>query len=103
MKPKQKKNVPLTQESYLNKLTSMAYELAEEQLQAGTISSQNLNTFLKAGTIREQLELEKIRRENILLEEKASAASQAAEIKELYEAAISAMRSYQPFRPNEEE
>ena len=62
-------------------LTSLAIDLVKQQLIDGTISSQNLNHFLKLTSVKEKLELEKLRRE-------------AGDIKELYANAIKAMGVY---------
>ena len=50
--------------------------------------------YLRLATTRNQLEKEKLRKENILLEAKASAIESAARSEELYTRAIAAMREY---------
>ena len=70
-------------------------DLAEQQLRDGTASSQVITHFLKAGASRAELEKEKLRKENLMLEAKTKAYQSSEEIKELYEGAIKAMRIYQ--------
>ena len=54
-------------------LGSLAVDLAEKQLREGTASSQIITHYLKAGSAREQLELERLRSENEMLKAKAKA------------------------------
>ena len=75
-------------------LTSLAIDLVKQQLIDGTISSQNLNHFLKLTSVKEKLELEKLRKENLLLQAKTDAIKEAGDIKELYANAIKAMGVY---------
>ena len=72
----------------------LAMDLAEQQLLRGEASSQVICHFLKLGTIKEQEEVEKLRRENELLEAKRKAYESAEDIKALYGEAIDAMRLY---------
>ena len=75
-------------------LSSAAYDLAAEQIEMGTASSQVITHFLKAGSMRERLEQQRIAHENELLQVKRDAIEAQARIEELYVEAISAMRSY---------
>lgn len=84
----------LTPEARENQLINLAMNAAEQQLLDGTASSQVITHFLKLGTAKAQLELEKLRRENTLLEAKTEAIHTAEDSKELYENALNAMRSY---------
>ena len=84
----------LTPEARENQLISLAYNVAEKQLLDGTASSQVITHFLKLGTVKEQYELEKIKKENQLLEAKAEALKSAKHIEELYENALNAMKNY---------
>lgn len=77
-------------------LMSLASDLAEKQLEDGTASSQIITHFLKAASSREQLEKEKLRRENLLLAAKVDALASATRMEELYESAIAAMGIYNP-------
>ena len=75
-------------------LADAAYDLAEEQIQSGTASSQVITHFLKAGSMRERLEQERMRHEIELMEVKREQLTQQARIEELYVGAIEAMRGY---------
>jgi hypothetical protein len=83
-----------TVEARENQLSAAAYDLAEKQISAGTASSQVITYFLKVGATREQLELERLRNENRLLESRADQIDSGARVEELYGAAITAMRGY---------
>ena len=71
-----------------------AYDLAEEQIQQGTASSQVITHFLKMGSTRERLEQQRIEHENELLQVKRQAIESQQRIEELYLDAIQAMKSY---------
>lgn len=83
-----------TPEGRENQMVSLAVDLAERQLHDGTASAQVITHYLKLGTTRERLEQEKLRRENILLEARASAAASSGRIEELMNSAIQAFRGY---------
>jgi len=76
-------------------LASAAYDLAAEQIEMGTASSQVITHFLKAGSMRERLEQQRIAHENELLQVKRESIEAQARIEELYADAIGAMKSYQ--------
>ncbi|MDY5960093.1 MAG: hypothetical protein SPJ53_01975 [Lactobacillus amylovorus] len=84
----------LTPESRENQLIALSVDLAEKQLREGTASSQVITHFLKLGSTKNQLELEKIRHENALLEAKTQSIQSAKRVEELYENALNAMRDY---------
>jgi hypothetical protein len=84
----------LTPESRENQMISLAVNLAEEQLRAGTASSQVITHFLKLATSKAQLEKDKLRRENELLAAKTESLQSAQKMEELYEQAIKAMQKY---------
>lgn len=85
---------PTTPEAQENEMISLAVELAKKQLREGTASSQVVTHYLKLGTTREQLEHQKLERENRLLEAKVEAIASGKRVEELYVEALSAMRSY---------
>lgn len=91
---KRKMRPALTPEARENQLISLATDLAEEQLRAGTASSQVITHFLKLGTTKAELEKEKLEKENELLKAKTKALESAEEVKILYEDALKAMRNY---------
>ena len=85
----------LTPEARENQLISLAVDLAEQQLRDGTASSQVITHFLKLGTTRAELEKEKLRKENQLMDAKTMQIKSADESRKIAEDAIRAMRNYQ--------
>jgi hypothetical protein len=83
-----------TSESRELELASYAYDLAEEQIQAGTASSQVITHFLKMGSTRERLEQQRIQHENELMQVKREQIEGQKRVEELYLTALEAMRSY---------
>ena len=77
-----------------NQLMSLAVDQAEEMLLEHRAPTQIVVHYLKLATTKNQLEKEKLRKENILLEAKANAIESAARSEELYTRAIEAMREY---------
>ena len=84
----------LSPEARESQMISLAVDLAEQQLRDGTASSQVITHYLKLGTTKAELEKEKLKRENKVLEAKAKAIESAEEMKVLYDNAIKAMRNY---------
>ena len=99
-KPKySKENQPkirpaLTPEARENQLISLAVDLVEQRLLDGTASSQETTHFLKLGSMKNRLEMEKLKEENKLLQARTEALQSAKRVEELYSEAISAMRRY---------
>lgn len=85
---------PISPENRENQLIALAMDRAEQQLRDGTASSQVITHFLKLGTAKAELEKEKLKKENAVLEAKAKAYEAGEERKELYENAIKAMIEY---------
>jgi hypothetical protein len=83
-----------TPEARENQLITLAADLAERQLVEGTASSQVITHFLKLASTREQLEQERLHRENLLLSAKVDQIASSKKIEELYETALNAMRQY---------
>lgn len=84
-----------------NQLIALAYDLVEKRLLEGTATSQETVHFLKMGSVRQQEELEKLRRENELLKAKTDDIQSSHTSEQLYREAIDAMRSYQPTQGDE--
>lgn len=84
-----------TPEAREKQLVSLAVSRAEQQIRDGTASAAVLTHYLKLASTREQLEQEKLRRENALLAAKAEAVESAKRVEELYKEALVAMRAYQ--------
>jgi hypothetical protein len=75
-------------------MVSLAIDLAEKQIRAGTASSQVITHFLKLGSTREQLEQQRLEHENELTRVKIEAIESQKRVEELYMEALTAMRSY---------
>ena len=84
----------LTPEARENQLVALAYDLAEQQLLDGTISSQVLTQLIRAGSIKGRAELLKLERENELLKAKTESLQSAQRTDEIYADALKAMRDY---------
>lgn len=84
----------LTPEARENQLISLAVDLVEQRLLNGTASSQETTHFLKLGSMRNRLEMQKLQEENKLLQAKTDSMQSAKRVEELYSEAISAMRTY---------
>lgn len=83
-----------TPEGRENQLIAMAYDVAEQQLAEGTISSQVLTQLLRAGSAKGRAELKKLERENELLRAKTESIQSAKRTDELYANALRAMQNY---------
>lgn len=77
-----------------NEVIGLAIDLAERQIREGTASAQVITHFLKLGSTREQLEQERLKAENRLVEAKVEQISSSANTEQLYKEALSAMRAY---------
>ena len=84
----------LSPEAYENRLINKAYKAVEERIDSGQATAAELVHFLRQGSIREQLELENMKKENRLLEAKTESIASQKEVKELYAEAINAFRKY---------
>ena len=84
----------LTPDARENQLIYLATELAEQQLRDGTASSQVITHYLKLGSSKERIEKEILKKQSDLISAKTEALQSAKRIEELYENAISAMKSY---------
>ena len=89
-----KRRPALSPDARENQLISLAVDLAEKQLREGTASSQVITHFLKQSTAKAELEKEKLRNENLLLEAKTKQIQSTEDMKKRYEDAIKAMRNY---------
>lgn len=95
-KPRKKSSPALTPKQREDQLVALAYDRTEEVLRDpnAKISSQLLVHLLKRGTIEAELELEKLKKENALLEAKKEAYDSAVRSEELYSKAIEQMKKY---------
>lgn len=88
-----------------NQLIALSERRAEEQLKAGTASSQVITHYLKLGAQREREELEKeLLRQKIETERAKTESYQSSKrIEELYAKALNAMRRYRGESVSEDE
>lgn len=84
----------LSPEAYENRLINKAYKSVERRIDNGEATAQELVHFLRLGSTKEQLELEKLKKENELLKVKADAIQSQEEAKTMYAEAINAFRRY---------
>lgn len=84
----------LTPEARENQMIALAVDLVEQRLLDGTASSQETTHFLKLGSMKNRLEMEKLHEENRLLKARTEALQSAKRVEELYSEAIKAMRRY---------
>lgn len=92
--PKKKTRPALTAEGREKQMISLAIDCAEKQLREGTASSQVITHYLKLASTKNQLEMEKLKKENELLKAKTEAIKSAKSQEELYAKAIEAIRIY---------
>lgn len=83
-----------TPEARENQLIALAVDLAERQLAEGIASSQVITHYLRLGSTKENLEKEKLQKENELLKAKTDAIQSAKKVEELYRNALNAMSTY---------
>lgn len=81
-------------EARMNQMIALAVDCAEQQMRDGTASSQIIAYYLKQGSIREQLENERLREENKLLRAKTEQLKSEKRSEELIEEALRAFRNY---------
>ena len=101
-----KKSAPratMSPEAYENRLILKSYKAVEKRIDSGEATAAELVHFLRQGSIREQLELEKMKKENELLKAKTESIASQKEVKELYAEAISAFRRYSGIPEMDEE
>lgn len=94
--PKRRSRPALSPEAREKQMIALAVDCAEEQLRNGTASAQVITHYLKLGTMKEQYENEKLKKELDLLTAKTEALQSQKRVEELYANALSAMKSYQP-------
>ena len=83
-----------TPEGRENQLISLAMELAEKRMRAGTASAQEVTHFLKLGSINNRVEREILEKQKELITAKTDSIRAAKRVDELYADAIAAMRTY---------
>jgi hypothetical protein len=83
-----------TPEQRENQLIAKAVDLAERQIEEGTVSAQVLTHYIKLGSTREKLEQEMIGLRNEHLKAQTEALAAQGRIEELIGDALSAFRRY---------
>lgn len=83
-----------TPEAREQQMIALAVDAVEKRIRKGTASAQELTHYLKLASSREQLEQEKLRKENQLREAQIEQMASAARVEELYKSALEAMRAY---------
>lgn len=91
-----------TPEARESQLVARAVDLVEQRLINGTATSQEVVHFLKLGSIKSKLEIEKLKKENELLKAKTEAIQSGQRMEELYAQAVAAMKSYSGHGDEEE-
>lgn len=92
---KNKKRRPgTTPEAVESEMIALAMDVAREQMESRTVSSQVLTHFIKAGTIRSSLEKKKLELELELVKAKTESIKSSRNVEELMKEALKAMRTY---------
>lgn len=91
-----KKNIrpAFTPEARENQLISLAVDLAEKQLLEGTASSQVISHYLKLGSTKERIELEKLKLEKELIAAKTENVKSQQRSEQVYLEVLEAMKDY---------
>ena len=92
--PKKRGRPANTPEERAKQLQNMAYDLAEKQLERGTASSQIISMLLRDGSSRAELEADKLRAENRLLNARIEGMQAAARMEANIEKALEAFMTY---------
>lgn len=86
-----------------NQLINLAMDVAQKQLEDGSASSQVITHFLKLGTVREQLENDKLRGQLEMAKAQIDEIQSKRDVKDLYKKAIDAMKLYSGFSGGSED
>lgn len=92
--PKRSVRPALSPDAEEQQMINLAVNLAKQKLIDGTASSQILVHYLKLATENTQLEREKLRSENLLLEAKREAIQSQQRDEELYKEVLDALKLY---------
>lgn len=91
----------LTPEEWENRLIALSYQAVEQRILDGTASSAEYVHFLKAGSVKQREEMEKLQKENELLKAKTAAIESERNRGEFYKEVIDALSSYRTESPDE--
>lgn len=95
----------MTPEEWENRLIAMSFRAVEERITNGTATAAEYVHFLKAGSVKQQEEMRKLKEENALLRAKTSAIEAEKDRAGFYKEVIDALSSYRtettdvPFDP----
>jgi len=98
---KEQMTPPLNDEAQETKLVALALKQAQTHLEDGTASSQIITHFLRLGSLKAQVELEKLELENRLLEEKILAERSGQQLNEMFGEVLAALKSYSYAAPGD--
>lgn len=84
----------LSPEEWENRLIAKSFQLAEERIDNGTATAAEIVHFLKAGSVKQREEMEKLREENALLRAKTSAIESERDRAVLYRDVMAALSNY---------
>lgn len=85
---------PINDAEQESKMIDLAISQARNQLERETASSQIVTHFLRLGSLRAQVELEKLKLENNLLEEKITSEQQGQQLNEMVQEVLKALNDY---------
>lgn len=88
-----------TLEGREDQLIAAAMDLVERRIHEGTASAQETVHFLKLGSVRNQLEQDKIRHDNLLLQTRVKEMEGRRSGEDMYEKALQAFRGYSGQEP----
>lgn len=83
-----------TLEGREDQLIALAMDLVERRISEGTASAQETVHFLRLGSVRNQLEQDKLRHENEVLQTRVKEMESRTDRGELYEKALRAFKGY---------
>ena len=83
-----------TPEGRENQIISLAMDLAEKRIRAGTASAQEVTHYLKAGSTSARLERDILKKQKELITAKTEAIQSQKRVEELYADALKAMKKY---------
>lgn len=100
---KNRNHADRTPEGRENRLISMALDLAEERLRNGTATAQEVVHFLKLGSEKSRVEVEKLELEKKLVEAKTENLKAQRDMATMFNDAMAAMKRYRGAEEDEDE
>lgn len=85
---------PLTPEEWENRLIALSYDAVEQRIINGTATAAEYVHFLKAGSMKQREEMEKLKEENALLRAKTSMIESEKDRAVFYREVIDALGRY---------